>query len=267
MKTGFELLEELGSQEIYERTHITCKTINSIIAKDFDDISTVQFNGFIKIIEREFNLDLRELKIEYNLSQNIEVEVEKEKEIAPVIKKESHVKKYIFFALLFVAITLFFLLKVEHASSDEESYELNNSYIELAKTNIASEKERIVVENNISSATVSSEINSNSIMSSIDSDVMQKVENFYIYPKANLWIGIIDLTTHKKQQFTTKEPIELNSSKSYLFTLGHGFVTFELDNEEFDYSEKTNTRFYYEPYKLKKINRNEFKKYNKGKSW
>ena len=267
MKTGFELLEELGSQEIYERTHITCKTINSIIAKDFDDISTVQFNGFIKIIEREFNLDLRELKIEYNLSQNIEVEVEKEKEIAPVIKKESHVKKYIFFGLVFVTITALFLIKLGTHSNDEESYELNNSYIELAKVNIKSEKEKEFIENNSSDNNISIVLDNGSARSSVESSEPQRVENFYIYPKANLWIGIIDLTTHKKQQFTTKEPIELNSSKSYLFTLGHGFVTFELDNEEFDYSEKTNTRFYYEPYKLKKIDRNEFKKYNKGKIW
>jgi len=258
VKNSFELLEDIGSQAIYERTHISRNTIEAIIAKEFDSISRVQFNGFVAIIEREFQIDLRELKIEYNLSHEIEVEVE-EKELAPVIKKESHLKKYIILTFVFIGITAFFLLKDSNMMLNKESVELNNSHIELAKENLELAK--------VSSSSRAVVVYEQKLQSSSSVEKRKKIEILYVHPKSNLWIGIVDLDTKKKRQFTTKEPIELNASKSYLISLGHGYVSFELDGEEFDYKEKSNIRFFYEPYSIKKISRQEFKKRNQGKNW
>ena len=255
MKSSFELLKEIGSQAIYERTHISRVTIEAIIEKKFETISRVQFNGFVAIIEREFDIDLRELKIEYNLSHDIEVEVE-EKELAPVIKKESHLKKYIILGTLFVSITAYFMLKDTSRNESKIGVELNNSHIELAKEKIELAK---------SSSSSLKKIEVLEVSSSSSSEAL--IETLYIYPKSNLWIGIIDLETHKKKQYTTREVIELNASKSYIFTLGHGYVSFELGGEDFNYKDKNHIRFHYEPNTLKKISKKEFKEYNQGKNW
>ena len=260
MKNSFERLKEIGASAIYEKTHITPSTIEAIINREFHKISRVQFNGFVAIIEREFQLDLRELKIEYNLSQEIEVEEEK-KEIAPVVKKESHLKRYLFFLLIFFSVTIYFVFKSSLHDVDESALKLNNTHIEVAKEQLQTKLQTEAVASSSSMEAVSS--------SSMSASSSQKslVEYLSIVPKSNLWIGIIALQDGKKEQKTTKEMLELNGSKRYLFVLGHGYVTFHIGEEVYDFKERGTMRFLYENGVLKTLSKAEFRSYNQGKNW
>lgn len=65
MSADFEKLKLLTVDEISEKTHITKSSVNNILSKNFDKFDKIQFNGFVSILEREYSLNLQELRDEY----------------------------------------------------------------------------------------------------------------------------------------------------------------------------------------------------------
>ena len=59
---GLQRLKEIGAQKIYEDTHIPVEHIQAILHESFDGLSKIHFIGFISILQREYNIDLSELK-------------------------------------------------------------------------------------------------------------------------------------------------------------------------------------------------------------
>ncbi len=55
---NIEVLKDIGLKEISDRTHIEVKHISYIVNSEFDKLNRVNTLGFIKIISREFDLDL-----------------------------------------------------------------------------------------------------------------------------------------------------------------------------------------------------------------
>ena len=255
MQKQYNALDEISIDTIYEHTHITKKTINLILNKEFDSISPVQFNGFVTIIEREFKIDLTELKIEYNLSKQIKIE-ESTQELAPVAKKESHKNKYITLAIISLVLLSLFIYMFTTSKKANLNVELNNSSIKAAKEKIETIKTTpIVVEQKVYTSSSSSEA---------EKKVIKQIR---IIPKSKLWVGIINLESNKKRQLTTSEAIELNASHNYLFAFGHGYLSIALDDNTTEFSEKRNVRFKYENHTLTQISLSEFKALNRGKNW
>jgi len=62
MSENFEKLKRIGVQKIHEATHIPRVHIQSILNENFDDMNNVQLLGFIYVLEREYSLDLSDLK-------------------------------------------------------------------------------------------------------------------------------------------------------------------------------------------------------------
>lgn len=62
MSSDLEKLKEIGAQKIFEQTHITKEHIQAILHKSFEGLTKVQFQGFVSILEREYQVDLKDLK-------------------------------------------------------------------------------------------------------------------------------------------------------------------------------------------------------------
>jgi hypothetical protein len=62
MSTDYEKLKAIGAQKIHEATHIPRLHVQAILNKTYDDMTKIQFFGFISILEREYLLNLQELK-------------------------------------------------------------------------------------------------------------------------------------------------------------------------------------------------------------
>ncbi|RDU71586.1 hypothetical protein CQA66_06405 [Helicobacter aurati] len=61
----FEKLKELDIEEIHRKTRITVSKLHDILDKNFANIHSIRAHGFIKILEREFNLNLQSWIDEY----------------------------------------------------------------------------------------------------------------------------------------------------------------------------------------------------------
>lgn len=104
------------------------------------------------------------------------------------------------------------------------------------------------------------------ILPMIDEPKITK-KSLKIIPKIKLWVGYIDISTHKKLQKTLKKEMEFDPDKEWLFALGHGDVSFDVNGELKKFHSKENMRFLYKDKKLTQIDLKKFKELNKGKGW
>ncbi|ABB45181.1 hypothetical protein Suden_1907 [Sulfurimonas denitrificans DSM 1251] len=64
MSSGIDKLKKIGIQKIHENTHISRLHVEAILQENFEDMhNKVQLGGFLSILEREYNVDLSDLKI------------------------------------------------------------------------------------------------------------------------------------------------------------------------------------------------------------
>ncbi len=67
---GINKLREIGLKEVSEKTFINLENLNYLLDRKFDKLNKTKAFGFIYILERDFKVDLSELKKEYLAYQN-----------------------------------------------------------------------------------------------------------------------------------------------------------------------------------------------------
>jgi len=267
--TGLEKLKSIGAHKIFETTHIARKYVQDILNEDFSSMGKVQFSGFIKILEREYNVDLQDLVLAYGIVPKETQEVNKEPFVVTSAEEDSNAgnKKNLYIALGVVLVVILFIVmnfsdspqKANTEIKQEASVavsELNNTTIEQAKNTLNS-LDNTSLENIQGKEEPQEEVAVEPVHTT----------KFIITPRSKLWIGIIDLDTFKRTQKLGSVPFELNADKEWLLVMGHGYVGFEVNEEEKNFSDKNKVWFSYENGILTKITRSEFKEKNRGKAW
>ena len=264
MSEGLEKLRSIGAQRIHEQTHIAHKYVQALLHESFEGMQKVQLLGFISIMEREYGVDLTPLRqsaIEY-----FEVIQEPLMEEEPSYKKELLVsskndkkKFYIFLGIfvLLVVVGMFYFF-----SQEEPSSEKMNTKVSLPIE--SSMHPAVLLENNDTNKT---DKTAATIDNNTSNTVQIRPHTLTIIPKTKVWVGIIDLDTGKKRQKVISRPLELNASKNYLLSFGHGYIDMEVDDNKTSFKDPQSIKFLYKEGVLKKIGISEFKEYNKGKLW
>lgn len=78
MDEAIEILKKIGVKEINKTTKISVNKIEDILEKRFSNIQRVRVVGFLKILEREYKVDLSEWLKEYDASFVVEVDTSNE---------------------------------------------------------------------------------------------------------------------------------------------------------------------------------------------
>ncbi len=121
-------LKEIGLKEVSNKTFINLENLTALLDKDFAKLNRTKALGFIQILQREFNVDLNELKTEYlqfdkayvkpkdNYQKVIEIDGDEEKS-----------KKLLAYLLLGVAalVLAYFFLSNSVNSENVSSVDLN----------------------------------------------------------------------------------------------------------------------------------------------
>ncbi|MEA2099189.1 MAG: hypothetical protein U9P72_03570 [Campylobacterota bacterium] len=283
MSEGLNKLKTIGAQKIHETTHISKQHVQAILYESFEDINKIQFVGFISILEREYNLELDDLKSK-GLNYFLELTPE-DSQVQTVFvtpkRNKSHTTAYIIITIaIFIAVTIFSLISSSSILKTQNIglKELNNTAIESAK--------KIVIESNSS---IEKDKPSQNNITKVEEVVIapKKVEvkeevkeeakreiklkdsstSLIIKPKSKVWMGYIDIKTYKKHQTVFKKEFTFDTKKDWIIVFGHGYINLEIDGRIEKFSTKNNLRFLYKDGVLTKISLQEFKRLNRGKRW
>lgn len=268
---GLDKLKDLGAQKIYEDTHIAVEHIQAILHESYDGLSKIHFVGFISILQREYNIDLDELKqraiIYYDEKNPVEETTEDGIFIAPK-KSKNFTIFYILLAMILFLIALFYTVEYANDSVRLETQTINNEHINDAKKNMKS----VVTESNSSN---NSENNVTVIESNVTKAQEQKssvepkavTKSLKIIARSKVWMGYIDVATNKKYQKTFEGEFDLDPNKEWLLIFGHGYIDVIINSEKTKFQSKRTLRLLYKDGTLKKITLDEFKRLNRGNAW
>ena len=247
---GFDKLQEIGSQKIHEDTHIPKEHTRGLVAADFSNMNKIQFVGFVSIIEREYGINLDTLKdkgLAYFKENIKDFTIAKKVFIVPK-KKKSFTKFYLLAIFAVFAFVIFSNLTPSLKTQGIEM-SLDDTNIHNATKSIAPKLEQVIEKEEAKK------------------EAKRLSASFKILPKANLWVGYINLDTGEKLQTTFEDELVLNPHGHWLLTLGHGNVDFEVNGELSQFKTSRNLRFEYKDSKLRKIKVAEFTRLNKGEKW
>lgn len=262
MSEGFEKLKSLGAQKIHEKTHIAKHHVQALLHESFDEMTKVQFIGFLSILEREYHLNLSDLKatgLKHFESLSSTGDGSSQVFVSPK-KKKNNSFLYILLAFILLVAAIFYSSLSYEKSIDEQ----NNTYLEL---NSQEKHEPIVqrfADENLSHEIIEQQ-EENSTQETKTPVEIEK--SLVIAPRTRLWVGYINAQTHQKYQKTISEPFEFDAQKEWLFYLGHGNLEIVLHGEHISYKQAGNMRFYYKDGELKEIDLKEFKSLNRGEGW
>jgi len=263
---GVQKLQEIGAQKIYEDTHIPIDQVQAILYENFDGMSKVHFIGFISILQREYNVDLDELKNAgiafYDEKNPVEITTEDGIFIAPK-KSRNFIPFYILIAMVIFLVALFYT--VDYANKNLQKHTtVDNATINNAKKNINS----IVSDENISQKDENKTLQDvNTTKKTVQKKEKAVQKSFKIVARSKVWMGYIDLKTNKKYQKIFTGEFDLDPNKEWLLIFGHGYIDVITDAEQKKFHLKKKLRLFYKDGRVKKVTSDEFKKLNRGNAW
>ncbi len=271
----FEDLQELGCNSIHENTHITRSKIEAVLNKSFDELTRVQFMGFISILEREYHLDLSSLREEFDAHAQLRPDT-LNTQASAILQAQSYAKRrWVIVAIIGIVVLLGIAWAVQGALSTvpkEEVMELSSGVIEVVDTNVS---EMNASDTNATADINGTEINTTQLIQeqnkSIVMDTQDQSINFgnviRIKPASKVWVGMMDLATGEKTQKVTKDPIVIDTSKNWLFVFGHGRLEMVTPQGTTMLKERNTAWFAYENGVLQRLTREQFTTKNNGSNW
>ncbi|MCR8685313.1 hypothetical protein [Campylobacter ureolyticus] len=156
---ALEKLESIGINEIAKTTHIEVDYIRWILQKDFDSLKETNVKAYIKILEREYEVDLQPWLDEFNANNIEDLTIKKETKFNNPLKQKvaitEHKKlpKFLFWLVLLVIIVWvifnFKLYEIDKflnfKDNKTEVYSTNSTMID--ETNLKLEKTGIEILN------------------------------------------------------------------------------------------------------------------------
>lgn len=299
MEETLSRLRSIGAEEISDKTHISRGKIEDILNKKYENFDKVKIGGFIKIIEREFNVDLHEWLEEFEASHTQEEDRDEELELRTgFIEKREKSRgfwKLLIFLIILVAIGGYLAYKqgfIEFASKHEA---IDQTKPVETKTEVEVEEEVEVVEPKPADEIINKQILPEKKSSEKSTPIAQEEEEsladtntsqepvkeeevasapetkdtleFKIEPKNRLWIGKIDVETKSKESLITTSEYTLDVEDDTLIITGHGDLSISIDGNVTNYQELDPLRFHLSKDGARLITFDEFKKLNGGNSW
>lgn len=260
-----EKLKNIGAREISNHTHIALNKIQNILECNYKDLKdSATTNGLLRILEREYQVDLKQWQEEYALFwENYE---NKADEVCPLVNfKVTHEnitqnaskKGAMMGAMIVVLLGVGFFAYMNFygntmiansstASNPEEKNlesqdtpkvaEQNNKSLSetpeskdlqaQAEPTLAQNEETLVQEQN------AKEQNLQSAEDVTPKDEVMRSENIVIVPNGAVWVGIVYLDNGRKNSFITAESFEIDLKRPQTIITGHGMLEMNIKGEK-----------------------------------
>lgn len=150
-ETGLEKLKALNMREVCASTHISMRSLEHIVNKDFEKLNVTKTFGFIRILEKNYDLDLSDWLNEFKAYK--ELNPPKETQNYAIITDEKKSKLPLILVVIIVAcIIAYFTIPLN--TKDNKDLESSNQIISQIIGNIEDAKKieqepkETIVENN-----------------------------------------------------------------------------------------------------------------------
>ncbi len=223
LEESVDYLKKIGLKKVSNKTFINEEDLGSFLEGDFTNINRTKALGFIKILEREYPVNLQELRQAYISYYQQNRQKRKEKLIVEAQgEKEDAWKKHLLWlipSLLLIAGILFFIFSDNDSLSELETDEQvvlrdsNSQVIQEAAKNLAKlEKndslEKSIVAKEKSSLSQNRAVNETDDDLDLDAMVKQMVKEYNLSVEASL--SAIEDEANLSQEETSKEKNDTN---------------------------------------------------------
>ncbi|MCV3346314.1 hypothetical protein L8U40_05490 [Campylobacter lari] len=289
---SWKKLEDLNLLEVQKRTQIEIACLEYIIKKDFKSLSRFNVNGFIKILQREYELDFSNFLEEYHayLEEN-GIEKKNHVYISPRMNSYTKESSSVWYIVIIVVVLLIVALAwgvsrfFQSSTLDENTTNVLNQEQVVLEEKVDENETPVVnffaddvIENNETNTTILEPIDesNNTIEETLEDNASSNMpeENIIllnesiIKPSAELWLGMVDLKTFKKSSLTIKNDYVLPLDKDMLITTGHAaFSLNDENNNTLEFKNGVSKFLMIKDGKIKQITKAEFIKENRGKLW
>jgi len=293
MEEGLKVLKDIGAQQIHKDTHISKEHVQALIHGSCEGLNKIQFQGFVSILEKQYKVDLSDLKLKGK--EHFEDVASKSKEDTHVFvtpeKEQNLAPLYMILAIIvFVSVAYYSFGYLRSMATDVTA--IDNSQIEDAKklvSDVNEEKEDelnqpvITTEDlnatesvstedaNVSDENLSSEESVEESLQSVEDVVEDQepevVRSLKILPKNRIWAGYINIKTNQKYQKIFRKEFAVDVTEDWLLLFGSGTINLEVNGKNKTFSSHQNMRFKYIDGKFSKISVDEFKILNRGRKW
>ncbi len=272
-------LKDFELKEIVDRTNLEGVYVEYMINKEFEKLQSVNMTGFVKILEREYGLDLNDwceefeaYRAEHTLSSNT-------KGISPKIPSytpaSSPMPVWIF--VLVVAVIAATIWIGSNLNTLKEMFgEIRQSAISYSNNEIAEEAQQSLNQVE-SSEPVATQIDIDELNATepdaTEADTAEpepvateiKPASVKIIPQKPLWIGIKAIDGKYKRNMTINAPFEVDLAMDAVIMTGHGELVISRDGEDEELRTQAGLKMAVIDGELKVVDNAEFVRLNGGK--
>lgn len=263
----FEDLQNLGIEKIHEKTHIARDKIALVLTKSFTQIGKVQFMGYISILEREYFLDLNDIRQEYLQFYHENPDTRTLKQSTILYKTPNSKSKWIIVGIILILLLMiggYFIQVKMSAQPIEPVLKLVTASVEVVEE-LQDTNSTETNESNGTSLVLKDDVNLS--LAAEDSSILLSGKQMTIRPAYKLWYGMIDIQNKERIQGITTKSFSIDPSKNWLIFLGHGRVEIEADGKKVVLKGKETVRLLAQNGVIKEISREEFISRNGGRNW
>lgn len=241
-----EILEENSIKAISQKTNIPEENLQDLLNANFDTLKKIKALGFISILERDYQADLsalREEAMEYYRQNEEDSRFSVHLPLEEGRKKRSKLFKLLALSILAYASWYFFTQFDQRHLSQLIPFMANQTIEDVTPSDIEKKQEDIAAELSIENLVIDDTKMDPMIEKAIEvvdvqrdaetaktvgvedvqgneetaKTVEAEVQSVSIVPVGQLWFGVIELQTKKREHFTISQAYELDvETKSWL---------------------------------------------------
>lgn len=286
-------IKEIGYKEVAKSTHIEAEYLEYMCNKEFEKLKKLNAHGFIKILQREYEVDLNDWLKEFEeYSNEHKGEGSHSVNVSPKIpvytsKHGSNLWIWILVVILLLGLMIWYFAYEKSNNSLSSIFEEKNGSVVYTNTSVVENaKENLDMQNstnpsnlqlsspdigkflNEDNSTQNSTIEKNATKDDLNLTTITTVKPFIIIsPKKELWYGVKSLDGKYKKSFYSKIPFDINLSRDSIVLFGHANFTLEKNDKNETFNSNEPIRFLVKDGKIQNLTYDEFVKLNKGKEW
>lgn len=297
-------LKKIGVEKIAAKTRITQDKVQNILNLNYGAFNKTHARGFRQIIEREFSVDLSEWMEAFDTFHSAPQEIleqneqnnNDEKNINIIIESTKKDKSASILIALLALLVVFFLVffaynnfiknpsqsvesseivldsvddkgaesNLDSAIGDESAESMADSAIDALDSAKQNADSADLAKQNIDSVTSANNATSANANSATSANIAQ----ITISPNEPLWVGIIDLESRKKQQFSLSAERTISLEGDKIIRTGHSLFSISAPNLNKQFLGGNHAYLLYKVDSgLKEITHAEFLELNGGQEW